>query len=145
LGTKDILLKITGNQFSGKEEDRIEFMTAGTLETKGNVTYISYDETAISGMEGFKTSLTIEPGKVTMSRCGAQMQETVMEFVKGRRYHGLYSTPYGNIGMELLTNDVSGIIADGEFEKLSIDYDLSLKGISESRNTINIEIIGEEQ
>ena len=145
MGTKDILLKITGNQFSGRDEDRIEFMTAGTLETRGNTTYISYDETAISGMEGFKTSLIIEPGKVTMSRSGAEMQETVMEFVKGRRYHGLYSTPYGSIGMELLTNDVSGIVADGEIEKLSIDYDLSLKGISESRNTIDIEIIGEKQ
>jgi len=139
------MLKITGNQYSGKDSDRIEFMTSGTLSTDGRITYISYDETELSGMEGYKTNLTIEPGSITMSRSGKDQDDTIMCFEKGRRYHGIYSTPYGSIGMELLTNDVTGYMPDGEVSKLSIDYDISLKGLSESRNTLEIEIIGEPQ
>jgi len=139
------MLKITGNQYSGKDSDRIEFITNGTLSTDGKITYISYDETELSGMQGYKTNLTIEPESITMSRSSEGADDTIMCFKKGRRYHGIYSTPYGNIGMELLTNEVTGYMPDGEVSKLSIDYDISLKGISESRNTLDIEIIGEPQ
>ena len=142
------MLKITGKQFASGDEDRIEFITAGTISTEGKTAYISYEETPISGMEGCTTNLTVSNGKVTMSRSGDSLDETVMEFEKGRRYRGLYATPYGNIAMELLTNDVKGDILSLLEEKtgsLSIDYDISLKGIAQSRNTLDIEILGEVQ
>jgi len=143
LDTRDILLRITGKQFSDNDEDRVEFTTTGTFQTDGKTTLISYDETSISGLEGCVTELVITPGKVKMSRKGDDIEETVMEFEKGVRYHGVYATPYGNIGMELLTNDVIGFVDSTQPQKLSIDYDISLKGISESRNTLDIEILGE--
>jgi len=143
LDTRDILLRITGKQFSDNDEDRVEFTTTGTFQTDGKTTLISYDETSISGLEGCVTELVITPGKVKMSRKGDDIEETVMEFEKGVRYHGVYATPYGKIGMELLTNDVIGFVDSTQPQKLSIDYDISLKGISESRNTLDIEILGE--
>jgi len=150
---KDIMLKITGRQIPRDanpltkimseidKEDAIEFITPGTISTEGNTTYISYDETAISGMEGCKTSLTIKSGKVTMTRTGKSLNETIMEFEKGKRYKGLYSTPFGSVAMELLTNDVTGLMLEDDMQKLSIDYDISLRGLSESRNTLDIEVI----
>lgn len=150
---KDIMLKITGKQiprdanefskiFDEVDKDSVvEFITPGTISTEGNTTYISYDETAISGMEGCKTSLTIKPGKVTMTRTGEHLHETVMEFEKGKTFHGLYATPYGNIVMELLTNDVQGLLLEDDAQRLSIDYDISLKGLTESRNTLDIEVL----
>lgn len=154
---KDIMLKITGKQiprdsnvfaYTSNELDKenvVEFITPGTISTVGNTTNISYDETAISGMEGCKTNLTIKPGKVTMTRSGENLEETVMEFEKGKRYHGLYSTPFGNIVMELLTNEVTGLMQEDDAQKLSIDYDISLKGLSESRNTLDIEVLNDGQ
>ena len=150
---KDIMLKITGKQIPREtneftkaleatdKDNVVEFITPGTITTKDGTTYISYAETAISGMEGCTTSLTIESGKVTMTRTGDHLQETVMEFEKGKRFHGLYTTPYGNIVVELLTNDVSGSMDEYNADKLSIDYDISLKGLSESRNTLDIEVL----
>ncbi|MCQ2551732.1 MAG: DUF1934 domain-containing protein [Clostridia bacterium] len=148
------MLKITGKQIPREtltsfkninldenKEDVVEFITPGTISSMGDTTYISYEETAISGMEGCKTSLTIAPGKVTMTRKGEALEETIMEFEKGKRYTGLYSTPYGSIVMELLTNDVKGSIGGEKENKLSIDYDISLKGLAESRNMLDIEII----
>ena len=80
------MLKITGKQFASGDEDRIEFITAGTISTEGKTAYISYEETPISGMEGCTTNLTVSNGKVTMSRTGDSLDETVMEFEMVDRY-----------------------------------------------------------
>ena len=141
---KDIMLKITGKTVSvlpkpdDKEKDNtIEFVTSGKYASRGGITRISYDETELSGMEGVKTQITISGEKLKMQRISPNAQDTIMEFEKGKRYEGLYATPYGNIGMEILTNDIE---FKGD-DKIKIDYSLSLKGLIESRNELDIEVI----
>ena len=108
---KDIMLKITGKtvrQDEGREkhEDIMEFVTAGQLFHRGSTTFIKYPESELSGLEGCTTSLIITKDKVKMRRSGnALAADTEMEFKKGERFYGMYETPYGPIGMELLTND----------------------------------------
>lgn len=144
---KDIMLKITGKTFTreeGKEklEDVMEFVTSGRLYNRGNTTFIKYDETQLSGLEGCTTSLIISRDKVKMKRSGKAISvDTEMEFSKGKRFSGMYETPYGPVGMELLTNDVSALENTGDGrQKLSIDYNISLRGLMESRNKLDIEI-----
>lgn len=145
---KDIMLKITGktvtnNGTEEKHNDVMEFITAGQLFTRGTTTFIKYEESELSGMEGCTTSLIITKDKVRMSRSGANMtQKTEMEFKKGERFFGMYETPYGSVGMEVLTNDVTNLIQseDGN-QSLSIDYNISLKGLMEARNKLDIEIM----
>ena len=134
---KDIMLKI-------KDSEGLEFVTEGRLYTKGTTTLIQYDETEMSGFEGCTTSLTITPTKVKMRRSGENLQDTTeMIFEKGRRMRGLYSTPYGNFGLEILTNKISGLGAfSGEAGKnLSIDYSISLKGLFDTEKTLDIEVM----
>ncbi len=149
---KDIMLKITGKtvrQDEGSEthEDVMEFMTAGQLYSRGTTTFIKYPETELSGMEGCTTSLIITKDKVKMRRTGSPLNvNTEMEFKKGERFYGMYETPYGPIGMELLTNDVTGLQDAGEGrQKLSIDYHISLRGFMESRNKLDIEIMHQNE
>ena len=145
---KDIMLKITGKtvkQIQDKEshEDVIEFVTEGKLYRRGETTYVSYMESELSGLEGCKTSLTISDGKVKMKRSGEPLGiPTVIEFEKGKRFKGLYDTPFGSVGMEVLTNSIT-IFPDKEEGKnhLSIDYSVSLRGVTESRNKLDIEIM----
>lgn len=145
---KNIMLKITGKTIFAhgpnikpetSQEDTIEFTTAAALASRGGITRITYDETELSGVEGCKTMITINGQKLKMQRSGRDLPSgTIMEFEEGKRYHGLYETPYGNIGMEILTNSVN-------FEsenKISVDYSLSLQGLVESRNKLDIEVIG---
>ena len=133
---KDIILKI-------KDNDGIEFTTVGRLITKGTTTLIQYEETDLSGLEGCTTSLTITPTRVRMKRTGDSIEgSTEMVFEKGRRVKGLYATPYGNVGMEILTNEISGndpVFVDPG--KLSIDYSISLKGLFDGRKTLDIEVL----
>ena len=77
-----------------------------------------------------------------------QMRETEdhVEFKKGERFYGMYETPFGPVGMELLTNDVSGLTDDGDGRQtLSIDYHISLHGLMESRNKLDIEIMHQNE
>lgn len=144
MAMKDIMLKITGRVLSSSpapekpNEDAIEFLTPGKFSSRGGITRISYEETELSGFEGCRTFITITGEKLKMQRVGKTLaDESVMEFEKGKRYEGVYETPYGSVGLEILTNDID--VANPE--KISIDYSLLLKGLVESRNKLDIEVL----
>ena len=148
---KDIMLKITGKTISARpvnpddpenKNNTIEFVTQGKYSSRGGITRISYGETELSGMEGCKTQITISGDKLKMQRSGVGLaNDTTMEFEKGKRYEGQYATPYGNIGMEILTNSIDLGDPKEANHKISIDYSLSLRGIVESRNKLEIEVL----
>lgn len=143
---KDIILKITGKTISSLPKDAaqtgddpIEFVTEGKMAINGDKRLISYEETPLSGMPGCVTWLTIEPGKMRLQRSGDMADDTVMEFEQGKRYNGLYETPYGSIDMEILTNSVE--YTEDRYEgKCSINYAISLRGLMEARKVLDIEI-----
>jgi uncharacterized beta-barrel protein YwiB (DUF1934 family) len=67
--------------------------------------------------------------------------DTVMEFKKGQRFNSLYETPYGSVPMEVLTYKIVNDLKPDEGKgNLFIDYEVSLKGLSESRSLLNIEV-----
>lgn len=146
---KDIMLKIIGKKVENdmrrtaeENGDQVEFITHGRFYEKGNSVYLVYDEADFSGLDECTTSLKITGDKIKMKRYGDEFGiETAIEFEKGKRYNGIYDTPYGPFEMEVLTNDVkNNILSKGE-GSLDIDYDISLKGLSEGRNMLKIEIM----
>lgn len=141
---KDIMLKIIGKQITSEQEENVlEFMTEGKFYEKGDSLYLVYKESEFSGMEGCTTSLKITGDRIKMRRYGELVAlDTVIEFEKGKRFKGYYDTAYGAVEMEVLTNDVVNHL-QGELGKgsLNIDYHMSLKGLTEGRSKLNIEII----
>lgn len=141
---KDIMLKIVGKQITtDKEEDQLEFVTEGKYCVKGDSVYLLYDESQFSGMEGCTTSLKITGKKIRMKRYGDLIGiDTEIEFEKGKRFKGYYDTPYGSFEMEVLTNDVINNIEKVEGKgSLNIDYHISLRGLSEGRSILDIQIM----
>lgn len=139
------MLKIVGKQLFGlsEEEEQLEFMTEGKFYEKDDSIYLSYDESEFSGMEGCTTSLKITGDKIQMRRFGHSVPlDTEIQFEKGKRFTGYYDTPFGAVEMEVLTNDiVNNINKDAAKGTLNIDYHISLRGLSEGRNRLDIEII----
>ena len=128
---KDIMLRIVGRQIDRNDEvseETVEFMTEGKAYKKGGATYLVYEESEMSGLAGVKTTLRI-------------MLDTVMEFHQGKRFDSVYETPYGAFPMEILTNSV---VNDLEPERITgnlfIDYEIALRGLSEMRSLLNIEV-----
>ena len=144
---KDIMLKILGNQLlpdgSGDTHpEGMEFITEGRFYNKGPSMYLIYDESEFSGMEGCTTSLKVTGDKVKMRRFGDDIGfDTTIEFEKGKRFGGWYDTPFGSIEMEVLTDDVRNGIGPAGEGSLEVDYHVSLKGVTESRSRLSIQII----
>ncbi|MEY8297108.1 DUF1934 domain-containing protein [Emergencia timonensis] len=137
------MLKITGKQFSGDiSEDQMEFITEGKLYEKGDSTYLIYDESEFSGFPGCKTTLKLTGDCIRMKRIGSEVGFG-MEFIfeKGKRFNSKYHTPYGNLDMEVLTNDVVNNLTEEGFGDINIDYHVSLNGMAEGRNRLKIEVM----
>ncbi len=144
---KDIMIRMIGTQINRNDEadeDAVEFITEGKAYKKGSTMYIMYEETDMSGLEGVKTTLRIdgEKGGVRMKRFGSDLTSgTVMDFQKGKRFNSIYDTPFGAFEMEVLTNKIiNDIEPDNCTGNLFIDYEVALKGLSESRSLLNIEV-----
>ena len=141
---KDIMLKIIGKQVTSETEaEQLEFVTEGKYYVKGDSVYLLYDESEFSGMEGCTTSLKITGDIIKMKRYGESISlDTEIEFEKGKRFKGYYDTPFGSVEMEVLTNDVVNRIKKTEGKgTLNIDYHISLRGLTEGRSILDIEII----
>ena len=144
---KDIMLRIIGSQVHGLEEkiatdDAMEFITEGRFGQKGDSLYLIYEESELSGIEGYTTSLKVTGGKVRMKRYGDEGGvQTAIEFEKGGKFTGWYETPFGAVEMEVLTNDVDNKLDPCGSGTLGIDCSVSLKGLIESRNVMRFEIM----
>lgn len=137
-----VLLKIVGTHIQdAQEEEKVELVTEGKFHKKGKTLFLTYDESEISGLEGCETRLALEDGTVSMTRIGSSVGiSTEMKFEKGKRFSSLYDTPYGPIQMEVLTNNlVTNVTPQGE-GTIFIDYSVSMKGLSEGRSKLNIEV-----
>ena len=140
---RDITLKITGKQiYENREEDQMEFVTDGKLYEKNNSIYIMYDETEVSGMKGCTTTIKMTENSLKMRRNGDLGMNTELYFETGKRFNSIYNTPYGPMGIEVLTDYVKN-----DFDKVSyrgniaVEYKISMDGIVESQNKLTIEVM----
>lgn len=141
---KDIMLKIIGKQMTGEsEEDQLELVTEGKFYEKEGSVYLLYDESEFSGMEGCTTSLKITGDRIRMKRFGSTISlDTEIEFEEGKRFKGYYDTPYGSVEMEVLTNSITNNIEKSSATgSLNIDYHISLRGLTEGRSKLDIQIL----
>ena len=101
-----------------------------------------YDESEVSGMEGCKTTLKLSGDTLRLKRIGEGGSGSELYFEKNKRFCSTYDTPYGPMDIEVLTRSVdnhfdmetlSGIIA--------ICYDVSLQGMAEGKNRIEIKVM----
>lgn len=139
---KEVMIKIKGRQIGRDNDvDEMEFITEGKLYRRNGTVYLIYEESELSGIPGCQTRLRLRDGEIQMKRFGdGAGSGTEILFEKGKRYTGYYDTPFGAIEIEVLTNDVaSNISEDGG--NIDIDYDISLKGLAEGRNVLNITLM----
>ena len=140
---KEVMIRIKGKRVSKDAgEDEMEFVTEGKLYLRKGTVYLVYDETELSGVPGCRTRLRLRDGEIQMKRFGEGAGVgTEILFEQGKRYTGYYDTPFGPIPLEVLTNYVRSSITEDGDGGIDIDYEISLKGLMEGRNTLNITLM----
>jgi len=103
---KDVIISIKGTQNDADGEDsEIELVTDGQFSFENGEGVFSYMESELTGLEGTKTSFTISPLGVVLSREGSLNSSMIFE--KGRKHEFVYETPYGSTTMGVDTKKLS--------------------------------------
>ena len=135
---KEVIISIKGMQkYENAEPDTIELVTGGRLERDGESFTLSYQESAVTGMDGTLTTFQIEPERVTLLRVGEYTSQMV--FQEGRRHMSMYNTPYGAMTIGVNTRHLLAELDDqgGEIE---IDYAIEIDHAVAGRNTFQINV-----
>ena len=119
-----VVLSIRGSQrYADQEPEVIELVTEGTMEFRSGGWDISYQESALTGLEGVTTTFRVEPGKVTLTRKGALNSEMVFE--EGVEHDSLYQMAFGTLMLTVKATFVYfDIVPDGGVIDLSYDINI---------------------
>lgn len=137
---KNVMLSIEGKQqYPGQEPEVLALVTEGTMERRNGGWDISYEESALTGLEGVRTTFRVEPGKVILSRTGQLTSQMIFE--EGVAYDSLYQMPFGALMLTVKATRVFfDLVPDGGVIDLSynltienseagvIDYHLDIRG-----------------
>ncbi|MDT8902814.1 DUF1934 domain-containing protein [Anaeroselena agilis] len=135
---RKVFVTVVGTQTdAGGEENRIEFMTEGSRRDRDGTSYITYRESAITGMEGTTTLLKLYPDRLIIVRVGAV--DLKQEFFPGLKSHGTYKTPFGSMQIAVSTRRLD-IESAGDRDTVTVGYDLEVDGRWQSYNTLVVEI-----
>lgn len=92
--SREVVLSLVGQQtYMGQEPDVIELVTDGRLEKMPDAWKLSYEESALTGLEGVQTTFLLEDGCVTLTRTGKLNSQMV--FREGVTHDSLYQMEFG--------------------------------------------------
>ena len=121
---KKVVLSIRGRQqYPQQDPEVIELVTDGIMEFVNGGWDITYEESALTGLEGVTTTFRVEPGKVTLTRKGALNSQMV--FQEGISHDSLYQMPFGALMLTVKATSVFfDILPDGGVIDLSYNINI---------------------
>lgn len=103
---RQVVLQLRGTQtYADQEPDTVELITDGMLGNTPNGWILTYEESALTGMEGVTTTFEITPGCVCLKRSGKLQSEMV--FREGVRHDSLYQMEFGALMITVCATSVS--------------------------------------
>ncbi len=133
---QDVLIKVCGLQIVEKTGDNVEVLAQGKHYVKKDKHYILYDE--IEDESDLKTSNIIKFNEdvVEIIRKGSMGGKLV--FQENTRNQSLYSTPMGDMFIEILTENITVNESEDDVN-LKVKYQIYIDGnkISDNEITIN--------
>ncbi len=137
---QNVVLSLRGRQlYAGQEPDVIELVTDGVLESLSDGTWdISYEESALTGLQGVTTTFRVEDKKITLTRTGNLHSQMV--FVEGEPHESLYQMDFGALMISVCATKVASDLSEAggtvdlvyhieveQSEAGTIDYHLDIK------------------
>lgn len=119
-----VVLSIRGSQeYPGQPPEVLELTTDGTMEFHNGGWNISYQESALTGLEGVTTTFRVEPERVILTREGTLNSQMV--FQMGVDHESLYQMPFGALLLTVrATHLFYDIVPDGGVIDLSYNINI---------------------
>ena len=132
------MLFIRGEQyFDDLDPDATELMTDGTLEMTEAGLRLTYQETALTGMEGTTTTFEISGPQVILRRVGSVNSQMVFE--EGCRHLSMYETPYGALSVGINTKRMKNTVGENGGD-LEIDYAVEIDNLLAGQNLFRMSV-----
>lgn len=120
--TKDVLISVTGTQFSTENiSEPVEIVTSGSYYKKNNKHYVIYDEIIDGTNVTTKNMLKFDDKGFNLIRTGDV--NTNMVFEENKRSITNYTTPFGSLVIGL---DASKIDVTENKEEIKVDIDYAI-------------------
>lgn len=133
-----VLLSVRGEQyFDDVDPDATELMTEGTMELTEDGMLLSYEETALTGMEGTTTTFTVKGPQVILTRSGKVNSQMVFE--EGRQHTSLYETPFGELTIDIQTSKLRHNLSE-RGGVMEIKYSIAVEHTVTGRNCFKIRV-----
>ena len=138
---RKVMLSLKGQQtYIGQDPDVIELVTEGSLEKLPDGWKLSYEESALTGLEGVHTTFFLQEGCVTLTRTGKLNSEMV--FREGVTHDSLYQMEFGALMISVCARSIGWHLSDNggtvdlkykiEIEQSAagyVDYHLDIQAI----------------
>ena len=120
--------------------DRLQTIFFGQMTELSGKHYVVYDENAVTGLEGTKTTIKWDEKRIVIIRYG--QLEHRQEFAQGLVDNSLYKTPYMVIPVVARTKSMD-VAFENSTWKLHVEYSTEIGG--DTPNDICLEIAIEEE
>ena len=135
---RNVVLSIRGEQsYAGQEPDVIELVTEGVLEKHGDGWDLSYEETALTGMEGVTTTFTVAPDQIVLTRTGKLNSQMV--FREGVTHDSLYQMDFGALMLSVTAQHIDAQIGP-QGGKIDLTYKIEIEKTSAGVIDYHLEI-----
>lgn len=135
---KNVMIRLTSLQRDESgEEEKISLETPGVYGKKEGYSFVTYEETGLSGLDGTTTTLTCYSDRAVLSRSGSFLYE--QEYISGKATKSYYDTPMGPLDLIVTTSEFTNSVVDGKGQ-IRIVYEVELKGVFKHLNEIIIDV-----
>ena len=154
---KNVNLKIKSTQYienlkpSGEAfrrelelEDSMEILTEGTMYSRNNATYISYEEAEALGMEDIRTLFKLEDGSIRIRKYVRDEDDEGMDMTlkPGILNITRYQIPMmSSVNLEVYTNKLEDNLDEEGYGTVSVDYKIKFDKFFSRRNILEIEVM----
>lgn len=153
---KNVNLKITSTQYvenlkpSGEaflreleKEESLEIFTEGTLYSKNNAMYISYEESEEAGLEDSRTLVKLDDGAIRIRRYGKGNDDGMdMTLRPGVLNVTRYQVPpMATMELEVFTHSLNDDLDEDGYGTISVDYKIKFDKFFSRRNVLEIEVM----
>ena len=154
---KNVNLRITSTQYvenlkpSGEaflreleKEDSLEIYTEGTMYSKNDATYISYEESEAAGLADIRTLVRLDGGSIRIRRYGKDEGEDGMDMTlrPGTLNITRYRVPaMPSLDLEIYTHSLDDRLDEDGYGTVSVDYRIKFDRFYSRRNVLEIEVM----